>query len=67
LIINSLYNYYFQILHIIFTEQILKMLTVVRFPAEARGFSLLHNVQTGPGAHPASYPMDTGGRALSRE
>lgn len=23
-------------------------------------FSLFHSVQTGPGAHPASYPMDTG-------
>jgi hypothetical protein len=23
--------------------------------------SLLHNVQTGSGAHPASYPMSTGG------
>jgi hypothetical protein len=24
-------------------------------------FSLLHIVQTGSGAHPASYPMDIGG------
>jgi hypothetical protein len=24
-------------------------------------FSLLHSVQTGSGAHPAPYPMDTGG------
>jgi hypothetical protein len=24
-------------------------------------FSLLHVIQTGSGAHPASYPMDTGG------
>jgi hypothetical protein len=32
----------------------------VRFPAEARDFCLLHNVQTGSGAHPASYAMDTG-------
>jgi hypothetical protein len=24
-------------------------------------FSLLHVVQTGPGTHPASYPMGTGG------
>jgi hypothetical protein len=24
-------------------------------------FSLLHNVQTDTGAHPASYPMGTGG------
>jgi hypothetical protein len=31
----------------------------VRFPPESRGFSVLHRVQTGVGAHPASYPMDT--------
>jgi hypothetical protein len=34
--------------------------TVVEFPAEA-DVSLLHNVQTGPGAHSASYLMSTGG------
>jgi hypothetical protein len=28
----------------------------VRFPAEKREFSLLHGVQTGSGAHPATYP-----------
>jgi hypothetical protein len=33
----------------------------VRFPAETGEFSLLHNFQTGPGAHPASCAMDTGG------
>jgi hypothetical protein len=33
----------------------------VRFRAESRDFSLLHSSQTGPGARPASYPMDTGG------
>jgi hypothetical protein len=33
----------------------------VRFPSKARDFSLFHNLQTGSGAHPASYPMDTGG------
>jgi hypothetical protein len=27
-------------------------------------FSLLHVVQIGPGAHPASYPMGTGGSFL---
>jgi hypothetical protein len=32
----------------------------VRFPTWARHFSLLHSVQTGSGAHPASYPMGTG-------
>jgi hypothetical protein len=25
-----------------------------------QGFPLLHNAQTGSGAHPASYTMDTG-------
>jgi hypothetical protein len=30
----------------------------VRFPAGAGNFSLHHRVQTGSGAHPASYPMD---------
>jgi hypothetical protein len=33
----------------------------VRFPAGAGNFSLRHYVQTGPGAHSASYPMGTGG------
>jgi hypothetical protein len=28
---------------------------------QGQDFSLLHNVQTGSGAHPASYPMGTGG------
>jgi hypothetical protein len=28
---------------------------------QGQNFSLLHNVQTGSGARPASYPMDTGG------
>jgi hypothetical protein len=28
---------------------------------QRKDFSLLHNVQTGSGAHPASYPMHTGG------
>jgi hypothetical protein len=32
----------------------------VRFPAGARGFSVLHSVQTGCGAHPASCKMGTG-------
>jgi hypothetical protein len=30
----------------------------VRFPA-VHGFTLLHGVKTGSGAHPASYPMGT--------
>jgi hypothetical protein len=33
----------------------------VRFPAEAGNFSLHHRIQTGCGAHPASYPMSTRG------
>jgi hypothetical protein len=33
----------------------------VRFPAGARDFSLLHSIHTASGAHPASYPMGTGG------
>jgi hypothetical protein len=31
------------------------------FLAGARNFSLHHRVQNGSGAHPASYPMVTGG------
>jgi hypothetical protein len=30
-------------------------------PVESGNFSLRHRVQTGSGAHPASYPMGTGG------
>jgi hypothetical protein len=33
----------------------------VRIPAKAGNFSLHHRVQTGSGAHPASYPMGTRG------
>jgi hypothetical protein len=33
----------------------------VLFPAGAGNFSLHHRVQNGSGAHPASYPMGTGG------
>jgi hypothetical protein len=32
-----------------------------RFPVGAGNFYLHHRVQNGSGAHPASYPMDTGG------
>jgi hypothetical protein len=32
----------------------------VRFPVGAGNFTLHHRVQNGSGAHPASYPMDTG-------
>jgi len=31
----------------------------VRFPAGAKSFSLRHRVQTGSGAHSATYPMGT--------
>jgi hypothetical protein len=33
----------------------------IPFPAGAGNFSLHHSVQTGSGAHPASYLMCTGG------
>jgi hypothetical protein len=33
----------------------------VRVPAGAGNFCLPHHVQTGSGAHPASYPMGTAG------
>jgi hypothetical protein len=33
----------------------------VRFPAGAGNFSLLHRVQNGSGAHPASYLVGTRG------
>jgi hypothetical protein len=33
----------------------------VRFAVGAGNFSRHHRVQTGSGAHPASYPMGTGG------
>jgi hypothetical protein len=32
-----------------------------RIPTRAGNFSLHRRVQTGPGAHPASYPMGTKG------
>jgi hypothetical protein len=32
-----------------------------------REFSVLHNVQTGFGVHPASYPMGTGGGLFPRD
>jgi hypothetical protein len=38
----------------------------VRLRTGARDFSLLHNFQTSSGAHPASYPMGSGG-AFSQE
>jgi hypothetical protein len=33
----------------------------VRFPVGTTDFSLLHSLQIGSEAHPASYPMGTGG------
>jgi hypothetical protein len=35
----------------------------VRSPTGAEDFSSSPGVQTGSGAHPASYPMGTGGKA----
>jgi hypothetical protein len=35
-----------------------------RVPAGAGNFSLRHRVQTSSGAHPASYPMGSGGPLL---
>jgi hypothetical protein len=37
----------------------------VRSPAGAKDFSSILCVQTGSGAHPASYPMGTGGVTLT--
>jgi hypothetical protein len=31
------------------------------FKSQGQEFSLLHLIQAGSGAHPASYPMSTGG------
>jgi hypothetical protein len=39
----------------------LRMGSRVRFPAGAGNVSLHHRVQNGSGAHPASYPVGTGG------
>jgi hypothetical protein len=36
-------------------------MTGIRFPAGDGNFSLRHRVQTGSGAHSASYSMGTGG------
>jgi hypothetical protein len=38
--------------------------SAVRFSARTGNFSLHHRVQTGSGAHPASYPMGTRGSFL---
>jgi hypothetical protein len=39
----------------------------VLFPAGARDFSLLHNVQAGSGVHPASYTKGTEVKKQGRE
>jgi hypothetical protein len=39
----------------------------VRFPEGAGNFSFHLCVQTGSGAHPASYPMGTRGSSLGRK
>jgi hypothetical protein len=33
--------------------------TGVRFPADAKKYSLLHSIRTGTVTHPAYYPMGT--------
>jgi hypothetical protein len=38
--------------------------TTIRFSAGGGNFSLRHLAQTGSGAHPACYPMDTGALSL---
>jgi hypothetical protein len=38
---------------------------MIRFAAGARNFSHYHRIQTGSGANPVSYPIGTGGGALS--
>jgi hypothetical protein len=39
----------------------------VRFLVGARYSCLIHSIQTRSGAHPASYPMGTGGSSLEVE
>jgi hypothetical protein len=39
----------------------------VPFPARVGRSSILHRVQIGSEAHPASYPMVAGGKAAERE
>jgi hypothetical protein len=36
----------------------------IRFSVASKDFSVLHSVQTGSGAYPASYTMGTGGTVL---
>jgi hypothetical protein len=45
-------------------QQVMGWAIGVQFPAGAGNFSLRHRVQTGSGAHPASYPMGIGGLFL---
>jgi hypothetical protein len=51
-------NWIFLVLKI--RKQELRQWSGVRVPAGAGDFSFHHRVQTGSGAHPASYPMGTG-------
>jgi hypothetical protein len=44
---------------LVFLIQVAGSTAWIRFLA-GQDFSLLHNVQTGSGAHPASYPMSAG-------
>jgi hypothetical protein len=44
-----------------FGERRVDIRLILKLIFRSREFSLLHSVQTGFGAHPASYPMGHGG------
>jgi hypothetical protein len=50
-----LYGFYF------YNFRFKSWMTGIRFPSEAKEFSLGLCIQTGSGARPALYPMGTGG------
>jgi len=43
-----------------FNQCIIYLFILIRIPAGVNRFALLQNVQTGPGAHPASFTMGSG-------
>jgi hypothetical protein len=47
-----------------YSNKITDWTTGVQVPIGARTLSLFHSVQTGSGAHPASYSMGTGGKTV---
>jgi hypothetical protein len=57
------FSFAFYLLWNLFKPSLNLVLNMVfcRFPAAAGNSSLHHRVQNGSGAHPAFYPMDTGG------